>query len=194
MKLTTLTIILLVIISSCTIEKRLYNRGWNVQWRKYQSSSNSENEVVEKTRIEFRSEQNTSSLEETEKVGSEAEMEQVFAEDWAEENELVEIPTTCYQRPEDTTEKTVKTPSPYADMSTSRDRRPRTVGTSFPTTLMILGALAIIGAVLLYFAIGTMSDAFVVVFTVLAMLGLGIIGIMLLFMGLIMLLAAVNGR
>lgn len=53
MKLTAI-LLFLIFATSCTIEKRVHNRGWNVQWRKHHSVSQKKTIVSSSERVEFR--------------------------------------------------------------------------------------------------------------------------------------------
>lgn len=54
MKLTAIVLFLLILAPSCTVEKRLHNRGWNIQWKKHHKVSKaqkSENDVSQNSQI-----------------------------------------------------------------------------------------------------------------------------------------------
>lgn len=184
------TILLILFASlfvvSCTVEKRVHNRGWNIQWKKGYASQKGEVDQEEKSpqRLRKTAEVDVTSLpneEATEEIGM---LKNNESSDVSfDEYDLVDVAVSPI--PIDTTKKTVS-PHLEEDKENSTDSRERQ-GVKPHVTLFILALIAaVLSAFLLFVSLPAATDLFVAIIMALGVLGLALIALILFFVGLLL--------
>lgn len=186
MKLTALLLFLLFLIPSCTIEKRLHNKGWNVQWRKHHKVKKEQRTISQETdyqedELEIKPLQVTTLDVEPEK---EIRHEIVSIDETLNDDyELLSVNSLI---PEDETKNTARTVSPKVNKSISDESKSNTGRLYYSILLIVLGVLAIVVAIGYYASLASSTTLGAAFFTFVFMTGLGILGIILLVVGLVL--------
>jgi len=175
-----------IFVVSCTVEKRLYNRGWNIQWKKGYTSQKDEAVQEEKSaqrsmkaaEVDVTSLPNEESMEEIEVLNNNESSDVSF-------NEYDRVDVTGSPIPTDTTKKTVS-PHLEEDKENSTDSSERQ-GVKPHVILFILALIAAaLSAFLLFITLPAATDFFILIIVFLGVFGLALVAMILFFVGLIL--------
>jgi len=133
-------------VASCTIEKRLHSRGWNVQWRKPYKVNSESNDVSKKEELEFNQDEKSISEKRFVLIDTEREAEQIVQRAEVLEDNFAESPSIFYREHEDTTENRVKTVSAEVEKIQDKDSVKRSPSKKRKTGFIFL----ILGLVLVF--------------------------------------------
>ena len=191
MRFTIILSIVLFAVSACTIEKRVHNRGWHVQWKKHHKVSKDKvkDDVTTRERNTqelFSSEENLS-IEVQEEMRHEETVRSVVENESTDHLEIEIEETISEPKSIDATENLNKTVHPdmkkEKQIFTERKTKRRSENNPLPIALMVLGILAIVMAVVLFLSIASMSELGAILVTIIGVGVLVILGLILLLVG-----------
>lgn len=200
MKPTTLILFLLIIASSCTIEKRIHRPGRNVQWRKHhavsQKQDKSSTSLLTKEIHQGVNTEPTLNREKKVLVNEKNNAEQESFIELVSDQELNSAIDATEISPEDTTKKVVHSTRPYLqDFSDAKKNQTKGVrNRESAITSLVIGLICALLAILLYFAISSMVELLMLIFAVLALVVLIVIAFMLILVGLTLLIVKPSNR
>lgn len=191
MKQLLLALLLFAVASSCTIEKRLYNRGWNVQWRKHDRASTDKTIEAQNTNRQSKEglERKTSAVDEssnknpnTKEIAAPQDQSKP-ADQFENSAEPIEIPAYKTGDNEDDFKRTKSEPKPDPEKESDGDR-----SLLFSILLIVLTGICVGLMYLCYIAAISTSHWGWALLSVLGMITFCALGIVLLVMAIVLLI------
>lgn len=194
MKLYALILLSLIVVTSCTIERRIHQPGWNVQWKKHYSASQNQNEEDPSMHFEKSQESEdfeTPSITAENLIGNETIDHHEPITESASDQVLKSSVSTDELERVNTDQEVVR--STRSNLQEDQVKRSTTKtkfgqGMASPTRLLIKAGIYSILALLLYFSLSVITESIMLIFTVLLLATCAILAIVFLIIGLVLLL------